>query len=208
MINSTVGERLPHDIEGFDVTGEEDKPDRIPDIVAAGTDSDGDGLDDNYDTVNGWTFFNNPTGGNAPLPDYNNDGVRDWRDAVNNPEPPDTTLQVGCEVFVPNGYSPDGDNINDYFQVKMECDEGEAAFGEEYPNAEIMIYNRWGNLLFEKEKFGNIAAWGQLEAWWDGSSGHDWTVGKNKVPVGTYVYVLILNDDAGTVFKGTVFVNY
>jgi hypothetical protein len=71
-----------------------------------------------------------------------------------------------------------------------------------------MIYNRWGNLLFEKDNFGNIQVWGQLEAWWDGRSENNWTVGKNKVPVGTYVYILQLNDNAGTIYKGTVFVNY
>ena len=195
-------------IEGFDVTGPEGKPDGVADIIAAEADKDGDGLDDAYDTVNGWQIFNNPIGGNAPLPDYNNDGIRDWRDAINNPERPDTTLAVGCEPFVPNGFSPDGDNINDYFKVKMNCTEGEAVFGEEYPDAKIMIFNRWGNLLFEKENYGNIQVWGELEAWWDGTSGHNWTVGKNKVPVGTYAYVLLLNDNAGTVYKGTVFVNY
>ena len=110
-----------------------------------------------------------------------------------------------CEPKVPNGFSPNGDTKNDYFEVRMTCDEGEQSFEEAYPDAKMLIYNRWGNLIYEKEGYGNVSRW-DADAWWDGSSQNDWTIGKNKVPVGTYVYVLILNN--GNVKKGAVFVNY
>ena len=179
--------------------------DTTPDVAILGTDADADGLDDAFDTVDGRAHENNPIGSSAPLPDYNNDGVRDWRDSENNkPIPGNNNNQaVGCEIFIPNGFSPDGDNINDYFEIRMDCDEGESTFGEEYPNSKMQIFNRWGNLIYEKDGYGQN---NDTDSWWDGSSDNNWTVGKNKVPVATYVYVLILED--GTVYKGTVFVNY
>jgi hypothetical protein len=71
----------------------------------------------------------------------------------------------------------------------------------------LYIYNRWGNLIFEKEHYGSYETWGnKVDTWWDGRSEHDWTVGESKVPVATYIYILILEGD--NVEKGTVFVNY
>ncbi len=179
--------------------------DTTPDVEPLGTDSDGDGLDDAFDSIDGWNNITNPIGSSAPLPDYNNDGIRDWRDRENNkPIPGDgDNAAVGCEISIPNGFSPNGDNINDYFEIRMDCDEGESTFGEAYPNAKMYIYNRWGNLLYEKERYGEDNS---PDSWWDGKSQNDWTIGGNKVPSATYVYILILED--GTVYKGTVYVNY
>ena len=202
----------PDYIEGFDVVGSlEGKPDSIPDIAASLTDTDGDGLDDSFDNINGWSNFENPVGGNAPLPDYDGDKIRDWRD--NNDGKPTTgdngQLQPepeGCAPKIPDGFSPDGNNINDNFEIVMECEDGEQTFEEVYPDAKLLIYNRWGNLIYEKEGYGNTTRWGLADAWWNGSSQNDWTVGSNKVPVATYIYILILEE--GNVQKGTVFVNY
>ena len=193
-------------IEGFDVTGPQGINDSIPDIYPAGTDTDLDGLDDNYDDIDGKDVYNNPIGGNAPLPDYDNDGVRAWRDADDKTPGGDDNPVLGCELIIPNGFSPDGDPYNEYFKIVYECDQGEQTFGEINPNAKMMIYNRWGNLVYEKEGYGNITRHGEADAWWNGSSDNNWTVGNNKVPVATYVYVLILDD--GDVYKGTVYVNY
>ena len=48
-----------------------------------------------------------------------------------------------------------------------------------YPNAEVDIYNRWGENLFHSSGYANP---------WDG------TYKNEKLPVGTYYYVLNLND--------------
>ena len=81
-------------------------------------------------------------------------------------------------------------------------------FGEEYPDAHLYIYNRWGSLIFEKEHYGNYAVWGsnKADAWWDGRSENSMTIGSGKVPPATYIYILILDND--TVEKGTIFINY
>jgi len=113
------------------------------------------------------------------------------------PGPP--TPQEPCEFFIPDGFSPDNiDGINDYFEI--EC------LAEDYPNAKIEIYNRWGNLVYEKEQYGNTDRWGSSEAWWDGRSTNKLTVGKEKLPAGTYFYILYLNDGSDPI-TGFVFLN-
>ncbi len=102
------------------------------------------------------------------------------------------------ELFIPNAFSPNGDGVHDYFIV--ECIENL------YPDAKLMIFNRWGNLVYEREHYGNLSVWDETKAWWDGTSMHAWTVGNEKLPDGTYMYVLIL--DKNTVKKGTVYLNY
>ena len=73
------GDGVPDAIEGHDAD-----MNGIPDVTPAGTDSDGDGLDDNYDTVVLGGAGVNATGSNAPLQDTDGDaalgGDRDWRD--------------------------------------------------------------------------------------------------------------------------------
>jgi hypothetical protein len=66
---------VPDTIEGHDAN-----MDGIPDVIPANADADGDGLDDNYDTVVLGGAGVNATGSNAPL--QNTDGAddRDWRD--------------------------------------------------------------------------------------------------------------------------------
>ena len=71
-----------------------------------------------------------------------------------------------------------------------------------------MIFNRNGNKLFEKEKYGNLNYWGSNEeAWWWGTSEHAYTLGQESgLPTGNYIYVLELGN--GEVEKGTVMISY
>ncbi|NOR73529.1 MAG: hypothetical protein GQ525_00055, partial [Draconibacterium sp.] len=209
-------------IEGHDINA-----DGIPDVVRIFVDSDNDGLDDIYDIVFGWNDPNDPfnsTGSNSPLQDFDGDGTRDWRDTndeddeyltidedLNNdgdysnddldldgfPEYLDKTLD--CELFVPEGFSPNGDGVHDFFQVLCI---------QRYPNAIMMIFNRNGDLLFEKDHYGNLDFWGSHEdAWWWGTTENKWTIfNTGGLPAGNYVYVLQLGN--GKVEKGTVMVNY
>jgi len=195
-------------IEGHDINA-----DGIPDVTRIFVDSDRDGLDDIYDTVFGWNDPNDPfnsLGSNAPLQDFDGDGTRDWRDTndendeymtidedLNNdgdysnddldldgyPEYLDKTLD--CELFVPEGFSPNGDGTHDFFQVLCI---------QRYPNAIMMIFNRNGDKLFEKHHYGNLDFWGSNEdAWWWGNSENKWTIfNTGGLPAGNYVYVLQL----------------
>ena len=100
--------------------------------------------------------------------------------------------------FIPEGFSPNGDGVHDFFQI----------LGiEDYPDAKLYIFNRWGSKLFEKEHYGNLTYWGSPEeAWWWGYSEASLTLGGGKVPVGNYIYILELGN--GTTHTGTVMVSY
>ncbi|MGC9355486.1 MAG: DUF7507 domain-containing protein, partial [Mariniphaga sp.] len=95
------------------------------------------------------------------------------------------TVQVErCKLIIPTGFSPNGDGIQDTWRIKCL---------ESYPDARVEIYNRWGNLVFEKDNFGNSDVHG-ADAWWDGYSSKKWTFGNDKLPAGTYFFILDLND--------------
>ncbi len=72
----------------------------------------------------------------------------------------------------------------------------------------MMIFNRNGDKLFEKEHYGNLDVWGSNEeAWWWGTSENKWTIfNTGGLPAGNYVYVLQLGN--GKTVKGTVMINY
>jgi len=51
-----------------------------------------------------------------------------------------TVITTGsCELFIPNAFSPNGDGVNDLFNIK--------SIGID--NASLKIYNRWGRLVYE-----------------------------------------------------------
>ncbi|HYQ59138.1 MAG TPA: Ig-like domain-containing protein [Draconibacterium sp.] len=208
------------------IEGHDDDNNGIADVLRWYSDEDRDGLDDAYDIYFGWAEFGNETGSNAPLQDFDGDGWRDWRDTndeddeyptVNEdlngngdysdddldldgyPEYLDTELN--CELFIPEGFSPNDDGVHDFFQILCI---------QKYPNAKLMIFNRNGVKLWEKEDYGNLDVWGTYEdAWWWGTSENTLTIGRSGgLPAGNYIYVLILNDGMGTVKNGTVMLAY
>ena len=107
-------------------------------------------------------------------------------------------VECMCELFVPNAFSPNNDGVHDVFFI--ECLE------PLYPDAVLEVYNRWGVLVFRQEHYGNETVWTHDNAWWDGRSTHGWTLGNEKVPVGTYPFILML--EPGNVKKGMLYINY
>lgn len=73
-----------------------------------------------------------------------------------------------CELELPSGFSPNGDGKNDGYHIKGI---------EGYPDNVFRVFNRWGNLVYDKEDYVN----------------EDW-VGQNNsgdpLPDGTYFVVL------------------
>jgi gliding motility-associated-like protein len=179
-------DNIPDSNEGHDANF-----DIVADLIPVGTDSDKDGLDDVYDITNGWNNQENPVGSNAALQDYDNDNIRDWRDIDDdNDGNPTTGLEdkinpQQSETLVPNIFSPNGDGIQDYFRIKNI---------ENYPNAKIEIFNRWGKIVYEQENYGNSQMWGETDAWWNGSSNSNMNFGNEILPSGTYFYILYLNN--------------
>jgi gliding motility-associated-like protein len=90
-----------------------------------------------------------------------------------------------CKLKIELGFSPNGDNNNDTWQITNI---------EEYPNNAVRIYNRWGNLIYEVKAYNNANhAWG-------GESSGKWILSQDlKVPDGTYFYVIDLGDGSKTI---------
>ncbi|WP_163323404.1 gliding motility-associated C-terminal domain-containing protein, partial [Draconibacterium mangrovi] len=207
---NTDNEGEDDNIEGWD----EFPNDSIADVSFIGSDADRDGLDDAYDTYNaiteGWSRGLNAIGSDAYLQDTDEDGVRDWRDAVDDRPVPE---QFACgEPVIPNGFSPNQDGYNDYFKIMIYCtgDQGgdeERVLGDDFTDARIEIFNRWGNLVYEQERYGNEDYWGDVDAWWDGRSMHDMQVGNDQLPTATYYYILYFNDGSKEPITGFVFLN-
>jgi len=78
------------------------------------------------------------------------------------------TIVVECdeELFIPEGFSPNGDNIGDTWFI-----EGQ----EEFPNTRVEVFNRWGNRVFLSNEYQND---------WDGTWEGD------PLPDGTYFYLI------------------
>ncbi|AXG70287.1 hypothetical protein KORDIASMS9_02526 [Kordia sp. SMS9] len=85
-------------------------------------------------------------------------------------------LVEDCEIYIPNGFSPNDDGKNDVFNILNL---------EAHPNHILHIYNRYGTLIFE----GN-----RNTSRWDGFPNRGFPKNK-KLPTGTYFYVLYLNDE-------------
>lgn len=74
-------------------------------------------------------------------------------------------------IEIPNGISPNGDGFNDALLVRGL---------EDFPENKLIIFNRWGNIVYEEDNYQNIAPWiGTNE------SGED-------LPEGTYFVVVEL----------------
>jgi len=215
------GDGVPDYIEGHDLNA-----DGKPDFVSVGKDSDGDGLDDGFDiVVNVCSLSENVLGSNAAMQDFDGDGLKDWRDENDDDDQyltrfedlnmdrdfsNDDTDRDGhpeyldygrdCDLFIPNAFSPNDDNVHDYFQIYCI---------DHFPNARMYIFDQLGNKLYEQKNYGNLEVWGTPErAWWDGRTTNKAasTTNGGKVAPGTYYYVLQLGN--GDIKKSFVFVSY
>lgn len=95
-----------------------------------------------------------------------------------------------CAPIIYNHFTPNGDGTNDTFFIENL---------RRFNNFSLLIYNRWGKLVWE----GDINS-----PDWDGKSNQAGVFFKGDLPEGTYYYVLNLNDDKKTKpFVGWVFLN-
>lgn len=99
-------------------------------------------------------------------------------------------LVENCPPYVPQGFSPNNDSVNDWFNIQGLYDIFEAH--------ELKIFNRYGTLIFE----------GNNDNKWHGLINRGLNNHGKLVPVGTYFYVLRLNDANYQNLVGWVYVNY
>lgn len=97
-----------------------------------------------------------------------------------------------CAPFIPEGFSPNGDGVNEEFEISNLLNI--------YENFELQIYSRNGNLIHKARN---------TDGFWNGIATEGLFFKSNLVPVGTYYYVLALNDPKyPKAFVGWVYVNY
>ncbi len=79
------------------------------------------------------------------------------------------------EEFIPNAFSPNGDQIQDQFVIQFSC-------GVE---GELKVFNRWGDLVYENSNYDNS---------WKGYANQSKFLGE-PLPDGAYVYKLNLSNN-------------
>ena len=186
-----IGDNSDPDIDGDGTPNDEDA---FPYDPTEDTDTDGNGIGDNTDpdidgdgTPNDEDAFPyDPTedtdtdgdgiGDNADTDD-DNDGLPDDEDYFPTNDRP--TL-IPAEAFTPNG-----DGINDYWIIPGI---------ENYPNALVTVYNRWGHEVFASKGYRNN---------WDAT----YKSNRSKLPSGSYLYVINMGDGSAPI-KGWLFINY
>jgi len=100
-----------------------------------------------------------------------------------------TAIQtIPTDFFIPEGFSPNGDGINDMYEIRGILP---------YTNNSFDVFNRWGEKVFEANPYTNT---------WDGRTNSGFRIGGDELPVGTYFYVLDLGDGS-KVYKGTIYLN-
>ena len=101
----------------------------------------------------------------------------------------DLTIE-NCPPKIPEGFSPNDDTLNDWFNIE--------GLYDIFTEHELQIYNRYGDLIFI----------GNNNKPWHGKINKGLNNNGNTVPVGTYYYLLNLNDPNYKPIVGWVYVNY
>lgn len=196
-------DNVPDNIEAHD-----HNQDGIPDVVLIGSDKDLDGLDDAFEGITQIDLDVNDEIDDPfnDLPNTDGDGESDYRDTDDDddgietinedtngdgnyanddedgdgiPDYLDRPTPEAIEIF--NVITPNGDGIHDVLTISGL---------ENFPVNTIRIYNRWGVLVYTTNAYnteGNV---------FDGTSIGRVTVQvDNKLPVGTYFYILDYEDE-------------
>ncbi len=216
-------DNVPDAIEGHD-----QNHDGIADVELIGSDKDNDGLDDAYEggTVIDIDVNDEMDDPSMALPDTDTDGIPDFRDSDDD----DDGIETIDEDLDGDGNYANDDSNDDGIPNYLDPDLGEATVDEEvvdvinvitpngdgvhdtleinglenYPNNTVRIYNRWGVMVYQTRAYdtsGNV---------FDGTSQGRVTVDQdNKLPVGTYFYVIDYQEQGGNMkqLTGYIYIN-
>lgn len=90
-------------------------------------------------------------------------------------------------IKVPQAITPDGDGVNDFLVIPGI---------ENFPDNELIIFNRWGNEVYKQVEYANQ---------WDGFLNIGTGLEGSQLPTGTYFYVLDTKDKKIGVLKGFIY---
>ena len=94
------------------------------------------------------------------------------------------------DFFIPDGFSPNGDGVNDTFTIPK--------IKFLFPNYSLEIYNRYGNLMFKGDSNSRQ---------WDGRSSESINLIDGIAPNGVYFYVINFNKDNKSPQQGRLYLN-
>jgi len=89
------------------------------------------------------------------------------------------------ELVIYNAVSPNGDGNNDFMEITSI---------DQYPDNHLVVFDRWGNKVFEVESYDNNTR--KFEGMGNVGS-------KGKLPTGTYYYQLSI-EELSKVFRGFI----
>ena len=139
------------------------------------SDTDGDGISD-FDEINDGL---NPLLANT---DCDEDGIFDYDDIDS------------CIIFIPEGFSPNGDGYNDYFEI--------IGLENLSPENELIIFNRLGQIVFRVKNYEND---------WDGTNSYSSGLFSDQLTTGTYFYVFRTINAVSVIgdreYKGYIYIN-
>jgi gliding motility-associated-like protein len=84
----------------------------------------------------------------------------------------DSVELVPCVQFIPSGFTPNDDAINETWEI---------TYLKYYPNATVDVYDRWGSLVYHSDN--------GYKTPWDGK------VNGVKLPTDSYIYIIKLNSN-------------
>jgi gliding motility-associated-like protein len=91
----------------------------------------------------------------------------------------ESSLCKPTEIFIPEGFSPDEDGVNDKFVI----------YGLNGKSVTLKVFNRWGNLVYESDNYQNN---------WDGVCTTGWILTGERLPEGTYYYLVQIEGESTT----------
>jgi gliding motility-associated-like protein len=158
---------------------------------------------DNFTDADGDGWFDEAVG--VTIPDFDNDGAYDFRDVDSDGDGILDKDEYGTDcdndgvddvndidpcydgLDIPEAFSPNGDGINDHFEIKE--------VGR-FPENNLKIFNRWGNLVFEMDSYDNS---------WDGTSMSKLNFIGSQLPTGVYYYGFDTKTDKHKVVNGYIY---
>ncbi|MCD8422289.1 InlB B-repeat-containing protein [Tenacibaculum finnmarkense] len=89
-------------------------------------------------------------------------------------------------ITASKGFSPNGDANNDTWVIQNI---------DRYPNNTVKVFNRWGKKVYYKKSYQNT---------WDATATDTGT----KLPIGSYIYIINLNEAGIKPVQGMIYINY
>jgi gliding motility-associated-like protein/uncharacterized repeat protein (TIGR01451 family) len=99
-----------------------------------------------------------------------------------------SVITYPSDFNIPEGFSPNGDGINDLFVIRGI---------DNFQQNTFAVFNRWGDKVFGASNYQNT---------WDGRSSGGLKMGGDELPVGTYFYTLDLGNGS-KVYTGSIYLN-